>query len=468
MEQQLSREQIEAITRYYSNENVLRQIAAASQDREGVGTYPSGRYDSRPNIIQYPADVVQLVRKGVSSFHVSVERWSMPMALTNENHDVLRTGWDFLIDIDSKLGWEDSRVAAELICDMLERYGIRSYGIKFSGRRGFHIIVPWEAFPNVVDNKFLKADYPRVPRILAAFIRDKIKDSLMDRLAQQHTLKELLSTLESPPSRLDPYLFVEVEKDWGARHLFRAPYSFNEKTWLVAVPLERSQLNSFTLEDAKPENAAKSAVRFIKPARPNEAEALLLEALDWNAVHGEQAQKRPLQERKEFRYEKKIPEEYFPPCIKLALAGLKDGKKRSIFTLINFLRVCNWEWEEIEKRLFEWNEKNTPKLPRSTILGQLRWVQHQNRKINPANCAHDQFYVSIGLCQPDKICTKGTDKIAIKNPVVYPLRAMPREVRKPAQPVEKYEKRWRGFSCGVCNREFKTPRALAYHQGRVH
>jgi len=465
MEQALTREQQETILRYYSNENVLRQIAAASQGREAVGTYPSGSYDSRPNVIQYPADVIQLVRKGVSSFHVSAERWSMPMALTNENHDVLRTGWDFLIDIDSRLGWEDSRMAAELICDLLEKYGITSYGIKFSGRRGFHIIVPWEAFPPVVDNKFLKGDYPRAPRILANFIREKIKDQLMERLTDKHPLKDLLAMLESPPSKLDPYMFLEVEKDWGARHLFRAPFSFNEKTWLVAVPIERKDIVTFRLEDAKPENAAKSTVQFIKQPKGHEAETLLLEALDWNAVHGEH-ERRTEAPKKEFKYEKKIPEEYFPPCMKLILAGLKDGKKRSIFTLINFLRICNWTWEEIEARLKEWNEKNTPKLPWTAIIGQVRWSQHQNRKINPANCANSQFYTSFGVCQPDRICMKGGDKIAIKNPVVYPLRAMPREKREPK--TEKYEKKWRGWSCDVCNREFRSPKALAFHKGRVH
>lgn len=490
MEQQLSREQTEAIARYYSNESVLRQIASASQGREAVGTYPGGQYDSRPNIIQYPSDVAQLVRKGVSSFHVSVERWSMPMALTNENHDLLRTGWDFLIDIDSRLGWEDSRIAAELICDLLESYGVRSYGIKFSGRRGFHIIVPWEAFPPVVDGKLLKLDYPRVPRILAAFIREKIRDRLMERLAERHSLKELLSSLESPPSKLDPYMFVEVEKDWGARHLFRAPYSFNEKTWMVSIPLERKHLASFSLEDAKPENAAKSSVPFIRFPGTNssphiggpvklqnglsapltappeyEAETLLLEALDWNAVHGAEKAPGPSAAPKEFAYKEKIPEEYFPPCIKLILAGLKDGKKRSIFTLINFLRICNWSWEEIQAALNSWNEKNTPRLPMNTILSQIRWSQHQTRKISPANCGHDHFYVSIGVCQPDRICKQGGEKIAIKNPVVYPLKAMPKELRKPAQ---KTEKKWRGWSCDVCNKEFRSPRALAYHKGRVH
>jgi len=252
-----------------------------------------------------------------------------------------------------------------------------------------------------------------------------------------------------------------------ARRLKTAGEIPDYSAWLVAVPVERKDLYKFTLEDAKPENAAKVTLPFIKPAKTKEAEALLLEALDWNAVHGELERKRP-QEKKEFKYDKKIEEEYFPPCIKLALAGLKDGKKRTVFTLISFLRTCNWEWDEIEKRLYEWNEHNTPKLSRTTILSQLRWAEHQNRKINPANCAHDQFYVSIGLCQPDRFCTQNGEKIAIKNPVVYPFKSMPKELRTPKQPKEKYDKKWRGWSCDKCNREFKSPKALAFHKGRSH
>jgi hypothetical protein len=64
------------------------------------------------------------------------------------------------------------------------------------------------------------------------------------------------------------------------------------------------------------------------------------------------------------------------------------------------------------------------------------------------------------LCRPDAICKSGTDKITIKNPIGYPFRILKRkQFKKPFM---------RGFSCGVCNKEFKTSRALAQHKSRSH
>jgi hypothetical protein len=140
------------------------------------------------------------------------------------------------------------------------------------------------------------------------------------------------------------------------------------------------------------------------------------------------------------------------------LAGLIDGRKRSLFTLINFLRMCNWGWPEIEQTIWEWNERNKPALPRNTIVSQLRWGQANAR--NPWNCPPDgQLYVDIGVCRPDNICRAGTQYIVIKSPIVYPFRVM--------KPMKKaYRKR--GFACIACEREFETMQGLAMHRSKAH
>src|SRR3989338_5842021 len=104
---------------YYSNEKITKQLILNAKGREVAGAFWDGSYDKRPNILQYPSDIIQMVRKGVTSFHLSVEHWSNPMALSSENYDRLRTGWDLLIDIDSKLGLDESKIAAELIVGLL-------------------------------------------------------------------------------------------------------------------------------------------------------------------------------------------------------------------------------------------------------------------------------------------------------------------------------------------------------------
>lgn len=433
---------------YYSREDVLQKLFENSKNREVVGAYVDGNYDVRPNVFQYENDILQMVKKGVTSFHYSVERWSHPMQLIESKYDELRIGWDFIIDIDSKIGIEGAQLAAVLICNFLEKYGIRNYGIKFSGSRGFHICLPFEMFPKEVDYKPLAKQYPKISRILARFLRSKIRNELMKELMKRKSAKELIELLEEPPERLDPFYFIEIEKDWGPRHLFRASYSLNEKTWLVSLPIDFSRLKNFSIDMANPQTI-KVDEEFFK-GEENEAELLLLEAMDWYAMRKKEIVKK---EKPKIIWEKKIDENLFPPCMKNILSGLSDGKKRSIFTLVNFLRMMNWPWPEIEAKLFEWNEKNSPRIPRTILTGQLRWNEMQHKALNPANCSNDLFYKSIGICKPDEICKK------IKNPISYPFKKMDFRFRKI---------RTRGFSCDVCNREFKTMKNLMTHKRRMH
>ncbi|MEM7819651.1 MAG: hypothetical protein QXD48_02370 [Candidatus Aenigmatarchaeota archaeon] len=438
------------IIEYYSREEIINELLKNAKNREIVGAFWDGTYDKRPNIIQYKNDIVQMAKNGVVSFHFSVEQWSNPMAISADNYNKLRIGWDMIIDVDSKLGLEEAKIATEMICKLLEKYGIKNYGLKFSGRRGFHISLPWIMFPKEIDYKPLTRLYPKIPRIIARFIRKKISEDLMKELIRMSGAKKLIEILGEVPSKMNPFYFVEVEKDWGNRHMFRAPYSLNEKTWLVSLPIKFSQLKNFSPEIANPNNI-KIYDEFFK-GEEGEGIYLLTDALDWYAIIKKE---KPKKEVTKINWEKKITEDLFPPCIKSILSGLSDGRKRSIFTLVNFLRMCNWNWQEIEDKVFEWNTKNKQQLPRNIILSQLRWSQ-QNQ-MNPANCDNDLFYSDIGICKPDDICKGKTDKIIIKNPLSYPFKKM--KLRPRIR---------RGFSCDICGKEFKTMNGLNYHKGRYH
>jgi len=442
------------ILEYYSNDFILEKLLSNSKNREVGAALFSGTFEKRPNILQYKNDVVQMVKKGVTSFHFSVERWSYPMQLVRKNHEDLRIGWDMIFDIDSKLGIEEARLTVQMICDFLEKYGIKNYGIKFSGSRGFHISLPWEMFPKEINYQPLAKQYPETPRIIASFIRERLSKVLMKELIKRKGAKNLLEALDEAPSSLDPYYFVEVEKNWGARHLFRAPFSLNEKTWLASTPVKN--IKTFSIDIAKPENILKNTgsydTRFFK-GEENEALTLLTDALDWNSMQKKEETKKT--ERK-INWEHKVPEQLFPPCIKIIFEGMADGKKRSLFTLVHFLRMMNWSQTEIEEKVFEWNEKNNPKLPRNTILSQLRWAQ-QNR-LNPANCDSETFYRGIGICRPDSTCKAGTDTIRIKNPLAYPFKKM----------GQQNFFKTRQYFCGICEKPFKSRKSLEIHKGRTH
>ncbi|MCX6815944.1 MAG: hypothetical protein NT120_03770 [Candidatus Aenigmarchaeota archaeon] len=444
---------------YYSNKFITEQIMRASKGREAAGRFWDGTYDKRPNMLQFPSDITQMARKGITSFHLSVEHWSNPMALTStEQYDKFRTGWDMIIDIDSKLGVDEAKAAALLICKTLEKYGIKNYGIKFSGSRGFHICLPWIMFPKSIDYKNTALLYPKIPRIVAHFLRKKIKNELMDTLIKSKGAKQLIEMMGEVPEKLSPYFFVDVEKDWGNRHMFRAPFSLNEKTWLSSITLSQSQMKNFDMKMAEPKYVIANTniyEEFLK-GEENEAQDLVIEALDW---YGTIKKEEKPKKQKIVSWEGKITEESFPPCIKNILSGLQDGRKRSVFTLVNFLRMMNWQWQDIEEKVFAWNEKNRPPLPRSTVLGQLRWSERNSR--TTANCPPDGdlFYSdTVNVCRPDDICTARSQKIVIKNPVVYPFKLMK---------ISRKKKIYRGYSC-MCGKQFKNMRSLAVHKSRTH
>ena len=402
------------ILKYYSNPFVQKEMLSIAKDREVVGSIEDGSYLNRPDVMLYPKDIEGKVKDGAVTFHCSVERWTQPMQLSTnlkqEEIENLRKGFDFLIDIDAKVKLEHAAIAARVVYNSLKDLGIEST-IKFSGSRGFHVGIAGNAFPEKIDFKETMKRYPEIPQTLAEYLTEKVKDEILEELiALEGGVASLISTVKSV-SQLSPYEFIDIEKNWGNRHLFRMPYSLHPKYWLVSLPIRVGDLKDFKKETAKPENL-KTDVKFLVN-REGEATELLLRALDWKAKQPKEVIRPKIIRKKS---DKPIPEEYFPPCIKIILNGLSDGRKRSLFTLLSFLRAMNWKPEDIEKRIREWNLKNSQPLSERTLKTQLKWHFRQSRELMPANCYSQLFYVSFGVCKPDRNCSK--------NPVNYPFRLM--------------------------------------------
>jgi DNA primase large subunit len=219
---------------------------------------------------------------------------------------------------------------------------------------------------------------------------------------------------------INPYQIVDVDPILvSPRHLFRMPYSLNNKSGLVSVPVDPENISDFKKEDADPK-IIKTGMGFLDKSEENEAEILISQAVDWNA------KKERLRKKTERRIiiQKKVEQGNFPPCIQNILKGVADGRKRSIFILMNFLHSVKWDWDEIEKLMMEWNQKNTPPLTETYLRSQVRWHRRQNKTVLPANCATDGWYKDFGVCSPDQICKAGTNDIKLKNPVNYPFRKM--------------------------------------------
>jgi hypothetical protein len=275
-----------------------------------------------------------------------------------------------------------------------------------------------------------KNQYPEMLQKIIEYLKWYTKEEIKSEILNSFDVKEVSQITGKPLNEIvvngefDPFKVISVDI-FGSRHLFRLPYSLHESSLLVSLPLEPKEIDKFEKEQALPEKV-KVEKSFLKNISSPEAEALVIEALDWAAKQPQQKVEIPKKVR--IKPTKQIPEEFFPPCIKLILNGLNDGRKRSIFTLVNFLKNMNWDLEKIEKRIFEWNEKNSPQLRANYLRTQLRWHFRQERNLLPANCDNALFYDSIGICKPDEIC----ENKKIKNPINYPFKKLELKRRRRA------------------------------------
>ena len=84
---------------YYSRKDIQQVIYDFCKNRETVPRYLEG-FGKRPDALDYPSDIMTLVKKGATSFHCSEEIWEDPMKIntdmTPELYNKIRTGWDFL------------------------------------------------------------------------------------------------------------------------------------------------------------------------------------------------------------------------------------------------------------------------------------------------------------------------------------------------------------------------------------
>jgi len=165
---------------YYARKDIQKAMFEFCKNRETVPRYLEG-FGKRPDCFDYPNDIFIAAKKGATSFHCSEEIWEDPLKIntnmTPDEYNEIKIGWDFLIDIDSKY-LDYSKIAAKLLIDELEKHGIKHYGIKFSGSKGFHILVPFKAFPRIFGDETTKDKFPEWPRLIASYLFDRIKEPM--------------------------------------------------------------------------------------------------------------------------------------------------------------------------------------------------------------------------------------------------------------------------------------------------
>ncbi len=420
------------LLQYYKK--VAEAIAEFSQNREFVPVYYKNgekRFGKRPDKVEYAEDVIFYVKKGATSFHVSLERWKDVDALANAKREKdlreLRIGWDLVFDIDSP-EFEISKIIAKEICDFLEEKNI-PYFVKYSGNKGFHIIIPWETFPKTLERNGkeleISKEFPKLARLVISYVYDRISKKLAKKL--EKIVQEYLgiSAEEFQKEMVVDTILIST------RHLFRAPYSLNEKQWKASIWVEN--VSNFSPDFADPS-------LIEDPTNPNFAEleengnvaklfkaALLFEETEkWKRLEKVTQEFSIVVEEYPRRGRKRTKH---PPCIRNILNGLKDGRKRAVFILINYFRRIGYGWDEIRRILFEWNEKNEEPLKERYIEYQIEWHMRKEAegiKYLPPNCDNPSYYQDMGVCERDKdpLCQ------GIKNPLQYGRRPLKKKKEK--------------------------------------
>lgn len=437
----------------YKRKEIQEALVNHAKDKE-VGMQYNDAFGKRPDVLTYPRDILELALQGVTSFHTSEERWSNPLSisssLSKQEWEELRIGWDLVLDIDCAL-FEYSRICADLVIKFLYHCGVKDVSCKFSGNKGFHIGVPFEAFPQQIGNQLTKDLFPEAPRRIAFYVKENIKDALGKKIleSEQHNFAAIREKVHLPQediTRYDkdelggkiPHLnldkFLEIDTILlSSRHLYRMPYSLHEKSGLVSLPLDPTKVLSFEKEMARPEKILDTMFPFLDRTVSGEsARRLLVQAYDFNVKSNEKKEV-DTGKYEELKIETAIKEELFPPCIKLILNGMEDGKKRSVFMLSNFLGKIGWEKQEIENYLVQWNKKNTTTLRDVYIKGQMHGFTAGSKL--PPNCNNEVYYKGVGVCRPDNLCAR------IKNPVNYTLIRWKRQLRDKEEQETKKEKK---------------------------
>ncbi len=251
---------------------------------------------------------------------------------------------------------------------------------------------------------------------LKFLIREPVKQEILKREGKDLSVvskktglrvEELKGRREDGSIDLNPDPLIKVDTLLiSSRHLYRMPYSLHEKSLLASVVIDADELLSFEREDAAPEKAEVQPFLDRSKGRGSAA-SLLARAFDFKPEIPETEGSPGRGSFKQLEPREKIPEKFFPPCIKRILEGLSDGRKRALFVLINFLRCSGWDKDEVYSFIQEWNKRNKGPLRDAYVEGQLR---HSFSKplVLPPNCDNQAYYSDIGIKCPD---------CAFKNPL---------------------------------------------------
>ena len=157
---------------YYLRKDILKKILEFSKDRE-IGVVFKNYFGKRPQTIETIFDIKNFVKEDVLSFHMSQEKWTNALMLKNSTKEIKDKnilGWDLILDLDG-VNFKFSKIVAYYIIQYFKELKIENYSIKFSGNKGFHIALPFNAFTNKrIGEVDLRLEFPKIPKLITSLI----------------------------------------------------------------------------------------------------------------------------------------------------------------------------------------------------------------------------------------------------------------------------------------------------------
>lgn len=428
---------------YYSRPEIQKAILSFAKNRE-IGLRYDGYFGKRPEVMEYLSDIRVFVQQGIFSFHMSEERWENPLLLGNdklsdEERAKNRKGWDLILDLDGK-DILHSKIVAVLIIEFLQDLGVRNISTKFSGNKGFHIAVPFESFSKeIVGIGETRLMFPEAARRISSFLIVELKGRIaskileleggIENVAKKYGFEvEDLTNDDEKTQYFDYMKLIEIDTILiSSRHLFRMPYSLNEKSGLVSIPIRNDLIMDFEKFLAKPPKVIPTkyeSFEFLRydPQYGKDADILLIKAYedDYEEMLSDSIKMHNKNSDFTFEITESIDIKDFPQTIQYVIANkFEDGKKRAVFLLLTFLTSINWDMKNIREVIYDWNSKQSPGLKKGYIEAQISWFENQSKKISPPNFDNTAYYEGIGVPKKTIETDKKKFKQDVKNPLHY-------------------------------------------------
>jgi DNA primase len=321
------------------------------------------------NLVVKDQDSLKRILSSAASVYASVERFNDPLKPET------RFGWDFVIDLDGK-DWNQTKwIAGQLFRDViLPQFKITHYKLKFSGRRGIHIIIPEEAFLFYFSERDFAHAYPLVPSQIARFFDAMIY----------------------PESKKSCHLDMQV---YQSRRLLRCAYSLHEETGLASTPIWPEDLDRFDpTHDANPSRIEVDEEWLkIKPSI-GEASYLLDKVAEWIA------NRPPPKKIARLSTHRRKREGRLTPCIeKFHHEGFSKGtegyRNLVLYNIIQAVKRFNLPLDP--NSLLNANSKSQSPLPEREVKAMLRY--HFERRANHSYSFNCEAMQHAGLC-PSEGC----------------------------------------------------------------